>query len=116
MKKSIKKKSLNSSVKKRKIKINNPYVLYKLDGKNKFSFLISKYASLEKSDDMLSNVFKQIRISGSKIVSTRLESLGKGKILYRSKDGLYAIYKENKTDSIYLLMYVDYGDISHWLN
>ena len=116
MKKSIKKKSLNTNVKtRRKSKISNPYVIYKLDGKNKFSFLISKYASLEKTDDMFSDVFKKIRMNGSKIVSTSLESLGKGKILYKSKDGLYAIYRENGTKSIYVLMYIDYGDISHWL-
>lgn len=117
MKKSIKKKSLSTNMKiRKKSNKSNPYVIYKLDGQNRFSFLISKYADLEKSDDMFSSVFKQIRINGSQIISTRLESLGKGKILYKSKDGLYAIYKENKTNSIYVLMYIDYGDISYWLH
>lgn len=112
MKKFIKKMPFGK--KKLKKKKKGPYVIYKLDGKHKMSFLISKYADLEKSDDMFSSVFNQIRMNGKKIVSTRLESLGKGKILYKSSDGLYAVYREAKTKSIYLLMYIDYGEIEKW--
>lgn len=112
MKKFIKNLSFGENMKLRKKK--GPYVIYKLDGQNKMSLLISKYADLEKSDEMFSSVFKQIRINGKELVSTRFESLGKGKILYRSSDGMYAIYRENATKSIYVLIYVDYGNVDKW--
>lgn len=111
MKKFIKNLSFSGNIKLRK---KMPYVIYKLDGQNKMSFLISKYADLEKSDDMFNSIFKQIRINGKQLVSTRLDSLGKGKILYKSSDGMYAIYRETNTKSIYVLMYIDYGDIEKW--
>ena len=111
MKKFIKKLSFGENMKIRK---KGPYVIYKLDGQNKMSFLISKYADLKKSDDMFNSVFKQIRINGTELIGTKFSSLGKGKILYKSNDGMYAVFRETKTNAIYLLMYVDYGDTEKW--
>lgn len=112
MKKFIKNLSFGENMKLRKNK--GPYVIYKLDGQNKMSLLISKYADLEKSDDMFCGILKQIQLNGKQLTSTRLDSLEKGKILYTSSDGMYAIYRGNKTKSIYVLMYIDYGDIEKW--
>jgi hypothetical protein len=102
----------NSSFDSKKYSITNPYVIYKLDGNGEKNVLISKHASLIDNDEKLSKVIALIKNNGNKIYGARLRlNLRTGKLIYRSKDGLYGVWKSNLNNCIYLLLYVDYGDI-----
>lgn len=107
-----KKRKMPLSSKKKKY-IFKPYVIYKLDGNLDKNQLISKYAGLTKNDEMLSKIIKLIKEKGNRIYGTKFNAnVRSGKLIYRSKDGLYGLWKSNLNNSIYLLLYVDYGEIN----
>lgn len=109
----MRKKSKNLLSKKKNDCITKPYVIYKLDGNDKQNFLISKYASLVKNEEMFNRVIKLIKKNGSRIYGTKFcINVKSGKLIYRSTDGLYGLWKSNLKNSIYLLLFVDYGEIN----
>ena len=115
MMKMEKKKKLSSSVV-RKNYVTRPYVIYKLNCNDRKSILISNYASLIDNDDKLSKVITLIKNNGNRLYGAKFSAnLRTGKLIYRSKDGLYGVWKSNLNKCIYLLLYVDYGDINNSL-
>lgn len=120
MMKMKKKKKLSSSVV-RKNYVTRPYVIYKLNCNDRKSILISNYASLIDNDDKLSKVITLIKNNGNRLYGAKFSAnLRTGKLIYRSSDGLYGIWKSNLNDCLYLLLYVDYGEIKgifkKWVN
>lgn len=108
----MRKKSKILPFKKKKQYAVKPYVIYKLDGNLDKNFLISKYASLTKNDEMMGKIIKLIKENGNRIYGTKFTiNMRTGKLIYRSKDGLYGLWKSNLNKCIYLLLYVDYGEI-----
>jgi len=98
--------------KKKKYCVSKPYVIYKLDGNANKNFLISKYAGLTKNEEMMSKIIKLIKEKGNRIYGTKFPiNIKTGKLIYRSKDGLYGLWKSNLNKCFYLLLYVDYGEI-----
>ena len=120
MMKMEKKKKLSSSVV-RKNYVTRPYVIYKLNCNDRKSILISNYASLIDNDDKLSKVITLIKNNGNRLYGAKFSAnLRTGKLIYRSSDGLYGIWKNNLNYCLYLLLYVDYGEIKSifkkWVN
>jgi len=110
-----KKKKLSSSVVKKKC-VTLPYVIYKLNCNDRKSILISKYASLIDNDEKLNKVITLMRHNGNRLYGTKFRVNPKtGKLIYRSEDSLYGIWKSNLNDCLYLLLYVDYGEIGAYL-
>lgn len=101
-----------SSFKPKKNYVTNPYVIYKLDSNGEKNALISKHASLIDNDEKLSKVIALIKNNGNKIYGAKFRINPRtGKLIYRSKDGLYGVWRSNLNNCLYLLLYVDYGDI-----
>ena len=120
MMKMKKKKKLSSSVVKKEY-VTTPYVIYKLNCNDRKSILISKYASLIDNDEKMSKFISFIRKNGNRLYGARFKSNGRtGRLIYRSKDGLYGVWKSNLNECLYLLLYVDYGEIEgifkKWVN
>lgn len=89
-----------------------PYVIYKLHCNDKKNILISKCASLIDNDEKLGKVIALIKNNGDKFYGAKFRVNPRtGKLIYRSKDGLYGVWKSNLNKCLYLLLYVDYGDI-----
>jgi len=98
--------------KKKKNHISRPYVIYKLNGNNSKNLLLSKYAGLTKNDEMMSKIIKLIKEKGNRIYGTKFRiNFKTGKLIYRTKDGLYGLWKSNLNKCFYLLLFVDYGEI-----
>lgn len=99
--------------KKAKYCVTKPYVINKLDGNIAKNFLISKYACLTNNEEMMNLIIKLIKEKGYRIYGTKFPINARtGKLIYRSKDGLYGLWKSNLNKSIYLLLYVDYSEIT----
>ena len=110
MMKMKKKKRMSSSVSKKCI--TTPYVIYKLNCNDRKSILISKYASLIDNDEKLSKTITLIKNNGNRLYGKKFKINPRtGKLIYRSKDGLYGVWRSNLNECLYLLLYVDYGDI-----
>lgn len=111
MMKMKKKKQMSSSVVNKNY-VTKPYVIYKLNCNDRKSNLISKYASLIDNDEKLSKVITLIKNNGNRIYGAKFRiNTRTGKLIYRSKDGLYGVWRSNLNDCLYLLLYVDYGEI-----
>lgn len=89
----------------------NPYVLYRLDGKNRKANTIIKNIEKDNSPEKIHKYIKKITESGESYQGIRLNRLKKGNIILKSKDNLYGIYREDETNSLYLLMFLKYDDI-----
>lgn len=99
-----------------KTRTEDPYVLYKLDGKIRKTSTIIKSLEKNNSSDKIHKHIKTFIKNGESYQGVHLSSLKKGTILIKSEDELYAIYKEDETNSIYLLMFLKYDDIKNRLN
>lgn len=94
--------------------VTRPYVIYKLHNNDRKSILISHYASLIDNDEKMSKIIALIKNNGDRIYGTKFNvSQRTGKLIYRSQDGLYGIWKSNLNKCIYVLLYIDYGDINN---
>lgn len=109
----MRKKCKSLPFKKKKRCVIKPYVIYKINGNLEKNFLISKYASLTDNDEKMIRIIKLIKEKGDRIYGTKFPiNIRTGKLIYRSKDGLYGLWKSNLNKCIYLLLYVDYGEIN----
>ena len=93
----------------------NPYVLYRLDGKNRKANTIIKNITKDGSPDKIHKYIQKITESGEMYHGTHMSTLKRGSIIIRSKDSLYGIYKEEETNSLYLLMILKYDSIKNGL-
>lgn len=105
------KKDINEKLKNESENIPNPYVLYRIDGSTKIGKSILRNTSGGSYDDKIHSKIEKIADNGEHCYGMRLNKLGEGKVIFRTKDGLYAIYRETDSNFIYLLMYIKYDGI-----
>ena len=109
--------SHSNKSKKKEINTNyDPYVLYKLDGKYRKAKAILENIEKNNSQESIHKHIKKISKYGTQCKGKHLSELNTGNIVIKSKDGLYAIYKEKETNSLYLLMFLEYEKIKKGLN
>ena len=99
-----------------KTSTEDPYVLYKLDGKNRKSGTMLRSIEKNSSPEKIHKHIKKFLENGESYQGIHLSSLEKGKIIMKSSDDLYAIYKEENTNSLYLLMFLKYDSIKNRLD
>ena len=109
------KKDINGKLKGKTESIPNPYVLYRIDGNSKVGKAILRNTSGGSYEDKIHGKIKKITDNGEICYGVKLSKLGEGKIIFRTKDGLYAIYKEKESNFLYLLMYIKYDGIKNKL-
>jgi len=107
----IVKKCSNKSEKKKQGKVIDPYVLYKLNNNGKNNKRLIKEIAEKITNSTTSKYMKKIIENGEQCHGTRLSMINDGYILSKTSDNLYAIYKEDGTNDLYLLMFIQYDDI-----
>ena len=107
----VKRLSARSRVSASKKKNEDPYVLYRLDCKNRKMQSILKSIEHDKSIEKVHEAIGLITKNGEPYKGTHLSKLKKGSIIAKTQDNLYAIYKEKETKSLYLLMFIKYDSI-----
>lgn len=107
----IVKKCGNKSVDNRQDKGMDPYVLYRLNNNRKSNKKLIKEIAEKITKRTTNKYVKKIIESGEQCHGTRLSMINDGYILSKTNDNLYAIYKENDTNDLYLLLFIQYDEI-----